>query len=1092
MAAAAGSGRRAASIYSRPSALCAVAVLVALASASAGTSPAGALHLLAILALPLLAQHRLGYAVLQLACLLNAHRAWGSMYGALWQRSSVAAAHAALMLASLGEQGTDMLHAILNKVFFVQEIQLVRLSKLRALTLADVWQLPERFRLATVRQEFVYNVNEPQFLLRAVARMMWQPVLLQVVLRSLSHMVDIIKPAAQSSLLYYLYASSDHPWYYGYVAATGMLVVDLAAARLNSFRGYAEAEMARASSALELELFRLPLTRNNERTFRVAPRQALVISTLLEGLKSAIALVSDTIGLVASLAALYYKVGWLAAIPAAANGAITLAVWGFSKVAGPSDRWSLYAGERQDNYSHEIYRGIRTIKLFGWERMYLEPRLQQQAATSDRQPWYALAVCAIWYILGMLAYVSLEASSYLMLHVYTMSHESATGIVAVTNLFQLNSQVMIVCRSTGYIRGKANRVRRLAHTVIKLEDALRGEPSNRIPYCDDVQPDCGPSVELDGCSFIWNKAAHAPVLEGISFGAAAGELVAVIGETGSGKSSLLLAVCGELEMTKGTGKVTGRVAYLEQSPWIMNDTMRANILFGREYDAELFGQVIYACALTEDIARWPDADLTVIGERGVNISGGQRARLALARTLYSRADIYVLDDPLSAVDAHVKRHILDHVLLGSGMLAGKLRIITTNSGHILPYAHHVVTLRDGQAAATQQSPQTYQPAPPTEPTGSNCSAADGLVEVPTAAGKPAAKSTIADGARMAPHPAAGAVQTAGWSGARQWSHWDNAVYMLRLCGLPMASMILLAAIVPPVSQFALNGLKLGLLKGSGSSAHQDDALAYLRLIIIDRVLQRAFSGLEDFGMRVVSGKYRQKDTKRAFFRSVLHAPMSFFDSTSRQHMSSAYNDGAKIMDTFIPQVVAHGILDMVDGALLLYRIGRSMPQLLLAAPIAAWIATKRHSLIDPTRIMLSVISRESDIGHRHTADIIADGKQMIRLFGVEPYFTQRHIHDQDEKLQLEAPSDALEALSHTAGTAVSSTERMVMTCLLLLKAQLTRTGITPMEVDTYSSLLRSLTERTGQIVVFPRKLRLYSVNINLYRQYACIEPEAPY
>ncbi|KAJ1719026.1 ATP-binding cassette glutathione S-conjugate transporter ycf1, partial [Coemansia biformis] len=131
------------------------------------------------------------------------------------------------------------------------------------------------------------------------------------------------------------------------------------------------------------------------------------------------------------------------------------------------------------------------------------------------------------------------------------------------------------------------------------------------------------------------------------------------------------------------------------------------------YDAELFAKVIHACALTDDIARWPNADLAVIGERGINISGGQRARLALARTLYSRADIYVLDDPLSAVDAHVKRHILEHVVLDSGMLAGKVRIITTNSGHILPYARQIVTLEDGRAAVARQTPQEYQPAPPT-------------------------------------------------------------------------------------------------------------------------------------------------------------------------------------------------------------------------------------------------------------------------------------------------------------------------------------------------------------------------------------------
>ncbi|KAJ1732354.1 Transporter of the ATP-binding cassette (ABC) [Coemansia biformis] len=220
--------------------------------------------------------------------------------------------------------------------------------------------------------------------------------------------------------------------------------------------------------------------------------------------------------------------------------------------------------------------------------------------------------------------------------------------------------------------------------------------------------------------------------------------------------------------------------------------------------------------------------------------------------------------------------------------------------------------------------------------------------------------------------------------------------------------------------------------------------------------------------------------------------MSFFDSTTRQHTSSAYNDGAKIMDTFIPHVVAQGILSAVDGALLLYHIGRSVPQLLLAAPIAAWIATRCRSLTDPKRNMLNAISRESDIGRRRTADIIADGEQTIRLFGVGLYFTQRHMHDQDEKLLLQAPFDAPETLSQTVGTTVSSTERMVMTCLLPLKAQLMRTGITPMEVDTYSDLLRSLTGRTGNIVGFPSRLRSYSANINLYRQYASIDPEAPY
>ncbi|PIA16762.1 P-loop containing nucleoside triphosphate hydrolase protein, partial [Coemansia reversa NRRL 1564] len=171
-------------------------------------------------------------------------------------------------------------------------------------------------------------------------------------------------------------------------------------------------------------------------------------------------------------------------------------------------------------------------------------------------------------------------------------------------------------------------------------------------------------------------------------------------------------------MLGGTGKTLGSIAYLEQSPWIMNDSLRANILFGRKFEEALYQKVIHACAFVDDLAAWPAGDMTVIGERGINISGGQRARLALARTLYSQADIYVLDDPLSAVDAHVRRHILEHVILDSGMLAGKLRIISTHALHIVPFSHQVVTLDDGRAVVSKQTPRQFRPrsGPPADST----------------------------------------------------------------------------------------------------------------------------------------------------------------------------------------------------------------------------------------------------------------------------------------------------------------------------------------------------------------------------------------
>ncbi|KAJ2462866.1 ATP-binding cassette glutathione S-conjugate transporter ycf1 [Coemansia sp. RSA 2337] len=166
-------------------------------------------------------------------------------------------------------------------------------------------------------------------------------------------------------------------------------------------------------------------------------------------------------------------------------------------------------------------------------------------------------------------------------------------------------------------------------------------------------------------------------------------------------------MCSEVEMTQGTGKLVGRIAYLEQQPWIMNDTLRANILFGREYDEEYYWKVLSACALTDDLEMWPKSDITVIGENGMNISGGQRARLALARTVYSKADIYFLDDPLSAVDAIVKRHILDNIILSTGLLGDKLRFVATNADNILPLCNQVVTVDGGRVSVKVQTPRVH-------------------------------------------------------------------------------------------------------------------------------------------------------------------------------------------------------------------------------------------------------------------------------------------------------------------------------------------------------------------------------------------------
>lgn len=175
------------------------------------------------------------------------------------------------------------------------------------------------------------------------------------------------------------------------------------------------------------------------------------------------------------------------------------------------------------------------------------------------------------------------------------------------------------------------------------------------------------------------------------------ELIAVIGTVGSGKSSLLAALAGDMRKTAGEVVLGASRAFCPQYAWIQNTTVRDNILFGKELDEAWYKEVIRACALEPDLEMLPNGDLTEIGERGITISGGQKQRLNIARAIYFDADMVLMDDPLSAVDAHVGRHIFDEAILG--LLGDKCRILATHQLWVLNRCDRIVWMEAGKIQA---------------------------------------------------------------------------------------------------------------------------------------------------------------------------------------------------------------------------------------------------------------------------------------------------------------------------------------------------------------------------------------------------------
>lgn len=204
------------------------------------------------------------------------------------------------------------------------------------------------------------------------------------------------------------------------------------------------------------------------------------------------------------------------------------------------------------------------------------------------------------------------------------------------------------------------------------------------------------SVRVRDATFTWDRNESRKCLEDINFVVHKGELSCVVGRVGSGKSSFLQSILGDIWKIHGEVVVYGRTAYVAQQPWVMNANVKENIVFGHRWDPQFYERTIHACALREDLKTLPDGDQTEVGERGISLSGGQKARLTLARAVYARADIYLLDDVLSAVDQHVGRHLIDNVLGPRGLLAGKTRVLATNSIPVLFEADFITLLRDGK------------------------------------------------------------------------------------------------------------------------------------------------------------------------------------------------------------------------------------------------------------------------------------------------------------------------------------------------------------------------------------------------------------
>ncbi|PRP88412.1 hypothetical protein PROFUN_03326 [Planoprotostelium fungivorum] len=332
--------------------------------------------------------------------------------------------------------------------------------------------------------------------------------------------------------------------------------------------------------------------------------------------------------------------------------------------------------------TNEVLNGIRIIKLFAWESSFSE------RIVAIRQTELALKKKIIlWIATGFVMFVGSPIFVSLgTFGVYTLTGNQLTAEKAFTALALFGVVKMPLTTLPNVIATVMETkvsVDRL--TKFLLMEEIDPEDVDRQPV--SRSQDTGILIEYG--TWNWDVDNLQPVLQDIHLKIPKGKLTAVVGAVGAGKTSLLSAILGLVPKTHG--HVYGSLAYAAQTAWIQNATVKDNILFGMSYDAERYKRIIRVCELEQDLRILPDGDDTEIGEKGINLSGGQKQRISLARSVYQDRDIYLLDDPLSAVDAHVGKNIFDKCICEE--LSLKTRVLVT---HQIQYVNQAELIVEGK------------------------------------------------------------------------------------------------------------------------------------------------------------------------------------------------------------------------------------------------------------------------------------------------------------------------------------------------------------------------------------------------------------
>ncbi|KAJ2730506.1 ATP-binding cassette glutathione S-conjugate transporter ycf1 [Coemansia sp. BCRC 34962] len=526
------------------------------------------------------------------------------------------------------------------------------------------------------------------------------------------------------------------------------------------------------------------------------------------------------------------------------------------------------------------------------------------------------------------------------------------------------------------------------------------------------------TIQIANGSFTWSATGQ--VLSIPKLLVEQGQLIAVVGRVGAGKSSLLLALLGEMHQASGQFHMNHKHAYVSQVPWLMSTTIRDNILFGLPFNETWYTTVINVCELSHDLDQMPHGDHTTVGNSGMVLSGGQRMRVALARAVYARPDVLLLDDILASVDAHVGKRLVGRVLSPMGVLPDTARIVVTQSPSVLAIAHGICVVSHGRVCSPQPLAELLSDMDFLGAIGGTTSSS-----LPPVFSEPAPLATPPNSGSLRPaaiDKAHELVVAPKRQPANQWQQYLVPVrYMWRICGGPV---IALHCATVAMQCIASRNAQLWLAKPVPLNHDTEAWHPTLSHFAMCMIWWAADVTLELGGQYCTEVIWRQLmfvKSHSELLSSTISAPLSFFSSRPLGRILSLFTESQQDVDTRMPQRLANLSAFAVKLAFESWIILEFHPalivSLLIVIAIMRFIVTVSRG---PLAVYLAAQTEALPMIDEEYQDTLT-GAQTVRAFGAHDY----------AKLRLSSRLSAF-ASAQRAGDCVETWIDMTMSLLRCL------------------------------------------------------------